>query len=75
MGGTGSGCPALLANKSLVALAAASVTDVFEDHDGVLALKLTPQQHFFFWNWFSDSGKYLLPFDKFDKSLFEHTQQ
>ena len=48
MGGTGSGCPALLANKSLVALAAASVTDVFEDHGGILASQLMSQQHFFF---------------------------
>ena len=75
MGGTGPGCPTLLANKSLVALSAASVTDAFEDHGGILALQLVPKQHFFFRIWFSDSGHYLLPFDKFEKKQFKHTQQ
>ena len=48
IGGNGSCCPALLANKSLVALKAASVIDVFEHHCGILALELVPRQHFFF---------------------------
>ena len=75
IGGDGSACPALLANKSLVALQAASVTDVFDDHGGILALQSVPKRHFFFRIRLSDSGHYFLPFDKFDAKKCRHTER
>ena len=66
MGGIRSQCPALLANRSLIALQATIAVDCFESHGGIIALELSPKQHLFFRIWLSDSGHYILPFDKFD---------
>ena len=50
LGGTGSLCPALLANSSLLALKAASVTDVSPKHGGIISLDLQPGRTCFFQN-------------------------
>ena len=68
-------CPALLANRSLIALQATIAVDVFENHGGIIALKLLPKQHLFFRIWLSDSGRCILRFDKFDKQNSKHTQK
>ena len=71
MGSSGSLCPALLANDTLVRLKGTIVGDCFPDHSGILGLQLVPDRWFFFRIFLSDSGHWLLPFDRFDCKPFD----
>ena len=66
MGNTGSICPALLANNTLLKLRAASVADVLENGAGIVSLEFCPGISTLFVIYLADSGHYLLPYDKFE---------